>query len=449
MENKFWALESSLNTILNIQMGSNIRLRELKKVEEYTKGLVNLPKAGAATIKAVLDTFAYELQNGTANEECTGGYNKILKKELNINRTLRGQKCVIYGDNWLSEEVAKRMRAKNYCVFHWRAVNPAYINEYDLYFLCADPSKAYGLSAIQDNEKIIKVWEYLKYQFITFPSFYKTYSNFKRQDGGKIKCVITGGANIVNAVRSKLLHINAVSLANSAQDIFYDFKMFSHAYESMPNIKYAIIGLAPYALRYDMSKSRMERRHCIVYYPITGTMHNWEEGEHLASVFQEEDRRIKQFFDEEYIQDLFDIYEKNSYGLKEEREKIFDSGAVSKECAEINAQEIDELYQRPYTDILLENKVILEEYARFCQIKGIKAIFLIPPYTGWYQKHMYKVYYRELLAALKVYCSKYDAMLIDMLPVNLPDCCFKDYGDLNHIGAVKVASYLNEVFDNE
>ncbi len=54
MENKFWALESSLNTILNIQMGSGIRMRELKKVEEYTKGLVNLPKASAATIKGVL-----------------------------------------------------------------------------------------------------------------------------------------------------------------------------------------------------------------------------------------------------------------------------------------------------------------------------------------------------------------------------------------------------------
>ena len=41
--------------------------------------------------------------------------------------------------------------------------------------------KAYGLASIQDNEKIIKVWEYLKYQFITFPSFYKTYNDFKRR----------------------------------------------------------------------------------------------------------------------------------------------------------------------------------------------------------------------------------------------------------------------------
>ena len=92
MENKFLALESSLNTILNINLGSNIRLRELQKIEEYTKGLANLQKSNAAMVRAVLDAFIYELQNGTADEECTGGYNKILKEMLNINRSLRGQK---------------------------------------------------------------------------------------------------------------------------------------------------------------------------------------------------------------------------------------------------------------------------------------------------------------------------------------------------------------------
>ena len=171
----------------------------------------------------------------------------------------------------------------------------------------------------------------------------------------------------------------------------------------MPNIQYAVIGLEPYALRYDMSKSRMERRHCIAYYPIAGTTHNWEEGVQLISAYQADDRKLKQIFDEEYLKSLYDIYEKNSHEPKEERERIFDSAAMSQEQLDMDAQEIDELYRRPYTDILLENKVILEEYARFCQEHGVKAIFFIPPYTNLYKKHMYKVYYRELIAALKVF----------------------------------------------
>ena len=81
------------------------------------------------------------------------------------------------------------------------------------------------------------------------------------------------------------MHIPPISLYFPKE---YPYTASDHAYESMPNVKYAVIGLAPYALRYDMSKSRMERRHCIAYYPITKTMHNWEEGEHLASIFQEE-----------------------------------------------------------------------------------------------------------------------------------------------------------------
>lgn len=448
MENKFLLLESALNTVLNINFGKDIRLTEFGKIEEYVKGLSNLSKEEAVMLGAVMEAFRKELESEVISEECIGGYYKILKSRLSINRSLKGKKCVIYGENWLAEEMEKKMHAMSYSVFNWRKVNPAYINEYDLYILCGEPLKTYGISSIKDKEKILKLWDYLKYEFVVFPSFYKIYNNFKKKCSDKIKCIITGNTNIVSAVHSDLLHINAVSVANNAQDIFYDFKMFCHAYESMPNVEYAIVGLSPYSLRYDASKSKVEWRRCLVYYPIVETMHNCDDREQLIALFESEDKKIKQYFDKEYIQSLYDLYEEQADFEADEKEDVFNEETNSQENVALNLREISELYNRPFTDILLENKVILEEYARFCRTKGIKLIFFIPPYTKWYKEHMRESYYEELLAAVKVLCSKYDARLVDMMDVNVPDCCFKDYSNVNSIGAVKVASYINEVLEN-
>lgn len=447
MENKLLFLDSALNTILNINISKEIRLQELARIEDYSKGLSNLPAEKRITLMAVIEAFRNELNSNPISEECIGGYYRILKEMLSINRSLKGPKCVVFGSNWLAEEIEKKMRSKNYCVFNWRTINPEYINDYDLYILCDEPLKTYDLTAIADKEKILKIWDFLKYKFVVFPSFYKTYVNFVKNRSDKVKCVVTGNTNIANAVHSNLLHTNSISLANRAQDIFYDFKLFCHACESLPNVEYAIIGLAPFSLRYDASKSKVEWRRCLVYYPIVQTMHNCEDQEHLAELFDSEDRKIKQYFDEEYMRSLYGLFEEQTEPEKNSDENVFDESARTQECTALNIREISELYNRQYTDILLENKVILEEYARFCNRKEIKPVFLIPPYTKWYKEHMKKSYYEELEGTIKTLCTKYNGEFIDMMDVDVPDCCFKDYANVNNIGAVKVASYINAILE--
>lgn len=447
MENRFLQLESALNMILNVNVGKETRLQELTKIEDYAKGLSNLPKKNMQMLMAAVEVFREELEREETNEECIAGYNKIIKERLNITRSLRSRKCVIFGNNWLAEELERKMRTQNYCVFNWQAVNPAYLNNYDLYILCDDPLKAYDLSAIHDKDKLIKIWDYLKYKFVLFPSFYKTYANFLRQRDGKVKCIITGNTNIVHAVHENLLHIKAVSLANNAQDLFYDFKMFCHAYESMPDLEYAVIGLVPYALRYDASKSKVEWRRSLAYYPVVETMHNCEDREHLSALFESEDQKIKAFLDEEYMQSLYGLFERQTDAEADDAETVYDQETTSQEGEALNIREISELYNRPYTDIVLENKVILEEYARFCKMKHIQAVFFIPPYTIWYKEHMKKSYYEELRNTAETLCAKYDALLVDMMDVVLPDCCFRDYANMNYVGAVKAASYINEILE--
>lgn len=447
MGNKFLALESTLNTILNINIGKEVRLNELGKIEEYSNGLIQMSDEKAKALAAVIEAMRNEINRKVTNEECIGGYNIILKELLSINRSLRGAKCVVFGDNWLSEEVKKEMQRKNYCVFDWHAVNPAYINEFDLYILCNEPLKVYDLAAIEDKEKILKIWDFLKYKFVVFPAFYETYVKFKKQCNSKVKCIVTGNANIKNAVRDELIHTKTISLSNSAQDIFYDFKMFCHAYEEIKELKYVIIGLAPYSLRYDASKSKVEWRRCLVYYPIVETMHNCEDAEQLISLFESENKKMKMIFSEDYINSLYDLFEEQTGNDAANVIEVFDEEKCAKENQALNIREISELYNRPFKDILLENQVLLEEYARFCKGKGIKVIFLIPPYTKWYKDHMKRTYYEELIKIVKRLAEKYEAEIVDMLDVDLPDCCFADYANMNSIGAVKVASYINEVID--
>lgn len=447
MDNKFSQLETALNTILNINIAKDIRLKELRKIEEYADGLIYLTEDRMKLLFGAIKAFRYELRKDTTNEECISGYNKILKEILSINTSLKNPKCIIYGDNWLSEEITKKMRAKNYCTFSWHAVNPTYLNDYDLYILCEEPLKVYNIPAIKDEDKIIKMWDYLKYKYIVFPSFYEIYMKFKKKCERKVKCIVTGNTNIVSAVRPDMLHTSAVTLANNAQDIFYDFKMFNHAYKVTPDLEYAIIGLVPYSLRYDASISKVEWRRCLVYYPLVETMHNYNEASHLVTIYESENKKIKQYFNETDMDSLYNIFEEQEKSEKKDITEVYDEETTCKEISSLNLREISELYNRPSIEVFLENKLLLEEYVKLCKSKDLKIIFVIPPYTSWYKERMQKSYYEELLEFIEELSAKYGAKLVDMMNVSLPDCCFSDYANVNSIGAVKIASYINEVID--
>ncbi len=447
MGSKFLLLDSAFNMVLNINLGKDLRKKELKKIEDYAKGLIYLSDNQKKQLMAVIEAFDYELGREAVNEECIGGYHKFLKEILSINHSLKGPKCVVYGDNWLTGEVKDKMRRNNFCVFDWRSLNPAYIDEYDLYILCDEPLKIYDLPAIEDKEKILKIWDYLKYKYVVFPSFYEVYMKYKRKCDPKVKGIVTGGTNVKSAVRSRLLHTKAISLANTGQDIFYDFRMFCHAHEAMPDIKYAIIGLAPYSLRYDASKSKVEWRRCLAYYPIVKTMHNCEDAELFADLYESEDKKIRHYFDEADMDKWYEVFEKSIKNETEDVMDVFDESTCSKETLGLNQREISELYNRPFTDVLLENKVLLEGYARFCKGKAIQAIFFLPPYTKWYKEHMQRSYYEELSAFVRELCKKYGAEFVDMMDVTLPDCCFSDYANVNNVGTMKAASYINEIID--
>ena len=100
-----------------------------------------------------------------------------------------------------------------------------------------------------------------------------------------------------------------------------------------------------------------------------------------------------------------------------------------------------------YSRRMGENKLLLEEYVKLCKSKNLKIIFFIPPYTDWYKERMQKSYYEELLEFTNELSTKYEAKVVDMMNVSLPDSCFSDYANVNSIGAVKIASYINEVID--
>ena len=119
MDQKFSQLETALNTILNIIITKDIRLKELRKIEEYADGLIYLTEKRRKLLFGTIKAFRYELKKRSTNEECIGGFYKILKEILSINTSLKNPKCIIYGDNWLSEEVSNKMRDNNYCTFSW------------------------------------------------------------------------------------------------------------------------------------------------------------------------------------------------------------------------------------------------------------------------------------------------------------------------------------------
>ena len=86
MDQKFSQLETALNTILNIIITKDIRLKELRKIEEYADGLIYLTEKRRKLLFGTIKAFRYELKKRSTNEECIGGFYKILKEILSCQK---------------------------------------------------------------------------------------------------------------------------------------------------------------------------------------------------------------------------------------------------------------------------------------------------------------------------------------------------------------------------
>ena len=444
-------LYNKLHKVSNYNYAKAERLEELQYIKKYISGLPKVRKY----VGALLESILAELENTDTKNEALIKMCQELADELRINPTAQGgfSVLVVIGKNWCSKEVAKMLKEK-YIIYNLETdINKDYVTDYDAIFVsCVEKEKAITMAQEYGISNVIWLYDILKSEFIEFSQTKEMITKFNRsckEKNGQVKGVVTGCSYFRDAVHCDLIEMPTVSLANSSQDIFFDLQLFKKAVECLPALKFCLVGVAPYSLRYDESQCVTLQNHLMSYYTLCGSVHNSKKLSETIQFFDKEYEKLgvitgleKKEDREAFIQNIYENSYVPKFGIVEyDRYEVFDE----KEIDTWQLKEMEAKYRKPYSETIRENEELLKEYCSVAKEKGIKIFFLIPPFTKWYRSHWDETYYDEILVCLEKLSKEYNAEIIDMVRALEKDYYFRDYCHANRCGAIKIAEIINSV----
>ena len=204
-------------------------------------------------------------------------------------------------------------------------------------------------------------------------------------------------------------------------------------------IKYALIGLAPYTLQYDLSKSYGNIFQLLKYYVAFDDVHNfWMPKEDLIQIFN------PQYLSIRLPAQVRDI--KNVYG--ERRSNVLNMNWVTL----VNARDdkIDDWKGRHYPETVKENVKILDDYLTLCEKNNVRPIMFLPTMTKGYIKYFERTTLDELYYHISQATKKHpSAIFFDGWKSD--GFSYADFYDASHLninGSAKFSTLLNNVIEN-
>ena len=224
-----------------------------------------------------------------------------------------------------------------------------------------------------------------------------------------------------------------VNLALTSQDLFTDYELAKVVMAAKrSNLRFAIIGVAPFSLHYDMSKS-VNRYRTLAYYPIINSLHNFEFN--MGDFFK--------LFTSTY----FDSFESFSTELKFPQRLLCDS---QDKYMDVNdyieiRKRLRDWDDKSYPETVVENKEILRAYITDCVNNDVVPIFVIFPITQWYNKFFSHLKMSELKNYLNEILNDFSVPFLDLSADNR--FSVNDFFDVEHLnirGAEKASRILND-----
>lgn len=269
--------------------------------------------------------------------------------------------------------------------------------------------------------------------------------------------LITGSSHALNGIHEAAWK-NAVNCSMHSQDIYYDFQCAREVILSAGErhvFEKCFIIMGYYIAFQDLSLSKISRETMIanIYYPILQDAHNWNEPilNDPWAPFGDVPEETKAICERKAAEKLlesgtyytdyrprgcyFDLNGRSWSQISEE-ERIELSG--------YRANDHNRLFQ--YRETLEENKMILQEFVQFLYSHGVTPIVVIPPFTKWYNRSVFKELKEGVLE------------LLDSVPEDIHYVDFNEAGDIfepadfmdtDHLsagGAKKMSAILAEMF---
>ena len=202
------------------------------------------------------------------------------------------------------------------------------------------------------------------------------------------------------------------------------------------NLRYALIGLAPYLLHYDHSKTPDNQSKLLQYFIAFDDLHNF--------YIPTEDYR--KCFRKEYLLARLPI---NQFDLNNPFNVKTPLRFITAENRLKARERIDTWGERYFPETRAENIKILDDYLTLCEDNNIRPIMFMPPMTYGYKKYFNKQRIDELYYFIQEALKKHSsAVFVDAWKLQgLTDADFYDVDHLNIMGAAKFSMFLNDFIE--
>lgn len=306
------------------------------------------------------------------------------------------------------------------------------------YIVVSDPNKVVGRKSCITEEieelgidarKIIDVSDFYSIEAFSLYSHLKNY--FENVD--KYKFFITGVSHAFAGTDLSCYRESGLNLALTSQDLFYDYCLARMVLENKDStqLRDAIIGIAPFSLHYDLSRSSNAKR-VHIYVPMVRDTHNYDvSAENLSSIFND------------CYYSAYESFSKDA--LKDDR----------KGCVAANRGISLEEYmgirrglrfwdEKAYPDTVAENMEIINKYLKMCINCGTRPTLVTFPLSSWYVNYFNKQKMDEMKYLVSDVSESYGVNYFDYSKDGrFSDADFYDKEHLNMNGAKKISTILD------
>lgn len=290
----------------------------------------------------------------------------------------------------------------------------------------------------------------LQYLWTNYDYCYLKAMHEKNRNVG-CKTIIAGSSHAMNGIVETEMPESAINFSISSQDVYFDFLNVKRAIEEgKQRIDNCIINIGYYMLYQDLSLSTtMGYLMSSVYGPLFGDVHNCTDK--IAQV--SDSMRLDDWKQQLYMDFARTYFERESsyYGELKAREQnnfLLANGVIwqklSEEEKEAYAKKrtADHNRLKKHQASREENGKIVLEMVKYLHGKGIKPVFVIFPFTRFYNKYIDTDYKKDIFSLLDSLPLEVEFLDMNDFSELFADEDFLDTDHLNLAGAVKATRLL-------
>lgn len=274
------------------------------------------------------------------------------------------------------------------------------------------------------------------------------------------KTIIAGSSHAMNGIVNENISGGCINFSISSQDVYYDYRHIQKAVaEGRQKIERCIINIGYYMLYQDLSYSKMMS--CLiptVYYPLLGDAHHYlieKEHDFLGEISVDRSlysaELIKKIC-EEWATGFF-LEESSFYGSMKTREnnnilglkKIIWNNLKEEEKEQAAIERTNDHNRlKQHTQSRIENGKLIKEMVEYLYEHAITPIFVIFPFTAWYNRYIDRSYKEDIFELLDSISFPVEFLDMNDYEGVFCDADFLDTDHMNKQGALKATELINE-----